>query len=172
MSRFVCGQASSAPPAVKAAIAGRNEAPAERAGPSRAAHGVQAAPVTAAAAPVFRQSTSDPLVRPPSPFATGSYAPPPPPAAIVVAGGQAFSEAGNRSAVALAAEIVAANSLLAERARAKRAYAAADKAQVSACQHNHAQLFTSRIAGTTRLARACGPSVTAAVARENPVVAP
>ena len=74
------------------------------------------------------------FVRPPSPFATVSYAPPPPPlsAAMPAAGGQQPEQPRSRSAMALAAEVVAANAVLADRARAKQAYATTDKAQVGA----------------------------------------
>ncbi len=84
-------------------------------------------------AAVPSQPPAQMFARPPSPFATGLYAPPPPPpsAAMPAAGGQQPDQhPRSRSAMALAAEVVATNAVLADRARAKQAYAATDKAQV------------------------------------------
>ena len=95
-------------------------------------HHARSAPGAAA---IPSQPPAQMFARPPSPFATGLYAPPPPPlSAAMVAGGQQ-PDPRSRSAMALAAEVVAANAVLADRARAKQAYATTDRAQVSFCSH-------------------------------------
>ncbi len=103
--------------------------PARSGGPSPQ-HARFFAPGSAA---VPSQPPAQMFARPPSPFATGLYAPPPPPlsaAMPAVGGGQQSEHPRSRSAMALAAEVVAANAVLADRARAKQAYATTDRAQV------------------------------------------
>ena len=93
------------------------------------------APSSAGAAP--SQPPAQTSARPPSPFAVGLYAPPPPPLGAAMPAGGVQPGPRSRSAMAMAAEVVAANAVLADRARAKQAYATADRAQVRFYRRPH-----------------------------------